>query len=150
MDELRVWVMTLCVCAVVINIADELMPEGGVKKTACFVLSLITASCLLSPVKYLADLRLDDIGYSSEVNTDWLSQVTSAEFAENTVSLIRDELSGAGVEADNIYVYTDIGPDADIYIDKVRIEADSRYKDRIGEIEALIYERLGLEADVVV
>lgn len=149
MDELRIWVMTLCVCAAVINIADELMPDGGVKKTACFVLSLIAASCLLSPIKSISDFKFDDIGIPQTVNTDWFSRETSSEFAKNTVSIIREELSKSGITAENITVCTDIDSDGSIYIDKARITIDERYAERIPDIESLLYERLKIETDVV-
>lgn len=154
MDELSSWVTALCACAAAVSAAEYLMPEGAVKKTAYFVLSLVAASCLLAPIRALGELRLDmpeiDESSAAAAYTDWLSRETSEEFANNTAALIEDVLAQLGIKAKNISVQTDIDSDGSVYINKARITADKRYEPRMDEMEREIYSRLGIIADIII
>lgn len=152
MDEIKAWVLSLCACAAVISIAEQLLPEGSVKKTAYLMLSLITALSLCRPIKNLRELDFDFSLNDSDTApyTDWLGRETSREFAKRAAGLIEDVLCDIGVSAEKISVETDINSGGSVYISKARITAQKRYADMIEEIESAVYSRLGIEADVTI
>ena len=151
MDGLNAWVLTLCACAAVVSIAETLLPESAVKKTAYLILSLVTAACLVRPIESLGDLSFDiETPSDTAPYTDWLSKMTQEEFSSNVTALIKDVLREINVTSQNIEVHTSISDDGSVYIDKARITVDERYKERLDEIEDAVFRSLGIETDVVV
>ena len=51
MNGLNLWIIELCVCAVVIAVAENLLPEGNVKKAVYFVMGLVVVNCFISPIE---------------------------------------------------------------------------------------------------
>ena len=149
MDSINSWVMTLCACACVVSLAEALMPEGAVKKTAYFVLSLITASCLVSPLAGIKDISFDiDVDDTAAPYTDWLTQTTEQEFSRNVAKLINETLIRHDIHSEKISVHTSIDDDGSVYIDKARIIVDERYRERLDEIERVVADELNITADV--
>ena len=107
MDGLNAWVLTLCACAAVVSIAETLLPESAVKKTAYLILSLVTAACLVRPIESLGDLSFDiETPSDTAPYTDWLSKMTQEEFSSNVTALIKDVLREINVTSQNIEVHT--------------------------------------------
>ena len=150
MENLNAFVLSLCACIFAVTIAENLLPDGNVKGAVYFVSSLIVLSCFTEPIRQLEEQMLDfsvsDSKY--EENTDWLNRKTAEIFEGNVRALIENVLDGINVKAKTIYVYTDITDDECIFIDKVRITVDQRYKNRIDEICETIKKELELDADV--
>ena len=149
MEALNEWTLALCACAAAVSLAEMLLPEGAVKKTAYFVLSLITATCLISPIREINELSIGIETHAEQPYTDWFSRVTEDEFAANIRKILEDTLSSIGVKAEKIYVETDISEDGSVYINKARITIDERYADMIGEIERAAQTAIGAETDVI-
>lgn len=150
MNELNLWIIELCVCAVAIAVAENLLPEGNVKKTVYFVLGLIVVTCFISPIEniQLAEIEIRNETDLTDLNTDWLNRTTDEIFEKNVKVLIEKCLSDINVKAKNIYIHTDINEDNSIFIDKVRITLTPEYNNRIDETAEEIYRTLGLDADV--
>ena len=150
MEALNEWTLALCACAAAVSLAEMLLPEGAVKKTAYFVLSLITASCLAAPLKNISDFSFNIETRNEQPYTDWFSHTTEEEFSANVSKILEDTLSSIGVRAEKIYVETDISDDGSVYINKARITVDERYADQIGEIERAAQTAIGVETDITV
>lgn len=152
MENLNLWVCELCACAVTVVLAENLLPEGNVRKTVCFVLGLIVITSFMSPIKNfsLSELDLQTEEEIISENTDWLNRTTDEMFKSNVSLLVSDCLEEMGVEAKNIELSTDINEDNCIYIDKVRITVTEEYSGRIDEIVNTVYQKLGLDTDVIV
>ena len=150
MENLNAFVLSLCACVFAVTIAENLLPEGNVKGTVYFVTSLIVLSCFIEPIRELKeksfDISVPDSTY--EENTDWLNRRTVEIFESNVRAVIENVLDEINVKAKTIYIYTDITDDDCIFIDKVRITVDERYKSRIDEICDIVKKELGLDADV--
>lgn len=152
MEGLNLWVLQLCVCAVAVVIAENLMPEGNVKKTVYFVMGLIVLTCFISPIN---NFSFDEINLKSESelaneNADWFNRTTDEMFKSNVASLVNDCLSEMGISPKSIELSTDINEDNCIYINKVRVTVTDEYATRIDEIVDTVYQKLGLDTDVVV
>lgn len=149
MDGLKGWVLTLCACSAVVSIAEMLMPEGAVKKTAYIILSLITALCLCTPLSQLGELRLGSFDIEEKKPyTDWFAKDANDEMSRRAAEVIGEVLSDMGVSAKKIAVETSISDDGSVSINKARITVDKRYAERLGEIEAAVYGKTGITADV--
>lgn len=151
-DYINAWVIQMCICSIVIVIAENILPDGHVKKSVCFVLGLIALSCFLTPVKELAENGLDlqiDTPEISE-NTDWLNRETESTFRANVTFLIEDCLSDIGVTAKDIELFTDIDGDNRISITKADITLSEADRDKISDVSDALYSNLGIDADVVV
>lgn len=150
MNEMSLWIAQLCVCAAAAAIAENLLPEGNVKKSVYFLLGLIIVTCFVSP---LDKIKLSEIDLPTEPgsvseNTDWLNRTTDDVFKKNVGKLIEECLSKMNVKAKKIDIHTDINEDNCIFIDKVRITVTPDYADRVDEIADSLYNNLGLDADV--
>lgn len=150
MNGLNLWIVELCVCAVAVAVAENLLPEGNVKKTVYFVLGLVVVICFISPIE---NIELPDIEIKGETelvseNTDWLNRTTEDMFKNNVKILVEKCLTDMNVKSKNIYIHTDINEDNCIFIDKVRITVSPEYAERADEIVDEIYRTLGLDADV--
>ncbi len=152
MNGLNLWIVELCVCAVAIAVAENLMPEGNVKKAVYFVLGIVVVICFISPIENI-ELAAIEIKNETDLlneNTDWLNRTTDEMFKSNVKILIEKCLADIDVKAKNIYVHTDINEDNCIFIDKVRITLSPEYTDRIDETADEIYRTLGINADVII
>lgn len=154
-NDIQKWTLCLCACSVLVSAAEILLPEGAVKKSVYFVLSLIAASCLLRPLENIRDFR--DVLFegasadSSEmIVTDWFGEAANSEYERRIMSLVADELKRHGVEAKKITVETSISDGGSVLINKVRIIVDAHYTERLDEIETAVMNDLGLDADIVV
>ncbi len=150
MEELNTFVLSLCACVFAVSIAENLLPEGNVKRALYFVTSLIVLSCFSEPLKEIRENSFDfSVSESTyEENTNWLNRKTTEIFESNVRSIIENVLESIEVEPKAIYIYTDITDDDCIFIDKVRVTVDERYKNRTDEICRTIKEELQLDADV--
>ncbi len=152
MNGLNTWIIELCVCAVSIAIAENLLPEGNVKKAAYFVMGLVVVTCFMSPIESFESMNLD-LKSENEIvseNADWLNRTTEEMFSESVSRLVADCLSKINVKPKNIEVHADINEDNCIFIDKVRITVSSECSERLDEIVDEIYRTLGIDADVIV
>lgn len=152
MNGLNLWIMELCVCAGAIAVAENLLPEGNVKKTVYFVLGLVVVTCFISPIENieLAKIEIKSETDLTKENTDWLNRTTDELFEKNVKALIEKCLADINVKAKNIYIHTDINEDNCIFIDKVRITLTPEYSDRIDETVDELYKTMGLDADVTI
>ncbi len=152
MEGLDLWVIQLCVCAAAVAAAENLLPEGNVKKSVYFILGLIVVTCFISPLENAEtisfDFGSDDLGVSE--NTDWLNRMTEEKFSENIKILVEDFLDDSEIKAENIEIHTDINDENSISIDRVRITLSRDYSDRIDEIQEDIKRNLGLDADIII
>jgi len=65
--NIKEWILTIAVCAVIIEIFDILMPEGSTHKTAFIVCGLILSLCMIMPVSSIyKNLKLVNFNYSSD------------------------------------------------------------------------------------
>ena len=148
MDGVREWVMTLCACAVTVSIADVLMTDGAVKKTARLVLSLITAICLTQPLTHIKDIQLDsDIAEDIKPYTQPYAKAAAEELERSVKELVGRELEAVGITVRDITLEARISDD-DVSIGKVRVTLDKDDKERIEEAEDILCGRLGFDADV--
>ena len=150
MEELNTFVLSLCACVFAVSIAENLLPEGNVKRALYFVTSLIVLSCFSEHLKEIRENSFDfSVSESTyEENTNWLNRKTTEIFESNVRSIIENVLESIEIEPKAIYIYTDITDDDCIFIDKVRVTVDERYKNRTDEICRTIKEELQLDADV--
>ena len=150
MNDMSLWIAELCICAAAAAIAENLLPEGNVKKSVYFILGLIIVTCFISPLDKIKlseiDIPIEDGSVSQ--NTDWLNRTTEDIFKKNVCSLIEECLSKINVKAKKIDIHTDINKENCIFIDKVRITVSPDYADRVDEIADKLYNNLGLDADV--
>ena len=87
MEILRGWILTIAVCAVIIEIIDILMPEGNTRKTAFIVCGIVLSISLIIPVTSIYDnLRAMDFDYreSRESLAQSLDKYTEEQIAEVT------------------------------------------------------------------
>ena len=150
MEDLNFWIIELCVCAAAVAIAENLMPEGNVKKAVYFVLGLIVVMCFVSPIENFEppDFEIKSESELTSEQTDWLNRTTEDIFKNNIRSLIEKCISSMNIKTKKIDIHTDINEDGSIFIDKVRITISPEYADRIDEVTSEIYRSLGLDADV--
>ena len=148
------WVIQICVCSAAVAIAENIMPEGGIKKAVYFVLGLLVVGCFLSPIKNFEwnIAALDDIDakQTADSNNDWFNRITENEFKKRISDMVKEELSRINVSAKKIDVHTDIDSEGRIFIDKVRVTVSQAYAQSVDTISDRLYEKLGVDADIIV
>lgn len=152
MDSITGWILQVCICAVVVAIAENILPGGNVKKSVYFVMGLIVIMCIASPIK---NLSLSDIDVNMETqelngNTDWFNRITEDEFKRSISDLIATELENMKIQQYEIKIFTDIDEDNCIFISRVEIKISSDDTLRIDEICDTLHKNLGFDADVIV
>ena len=115
---LREWLTSIVVVALLLSVAQTLVPEGSIRRVASFVGGLILLAVLLRPVlgADLERLRLDFDGYEQELRQvrEELSASYDAGLAERieerTAAYISDKADALGLEV-TVRVETDTGDD---------------------------------------
>lgn len=152
MNSVNLWVAEICLCAVTVTIAENILPSGNIKKTVYFVLSLIVMMSFISPIKDFSVTSLDLSLVSEEEilfeNTDWFNRMTEESFQSNVSLLVEECLDKIEVKAKNIEVITDKTEDNSIVIDIVKITIED--KEKIDVVSNEIYTQLGLNCDVII
>ena len=59
MENINSFVLSLCACVFAVSIAENLLPDGNVKRAVYFVTALIVLSCFTEPVRELKEQGLD-------------------------------------------------------------------------------------------
>lgn len=144
---MREYVLKLCFCSAAVSLAELLMPDGGAKKTACFVLSLFMTACLLSPLPELS-VDMADIPSDTAPYTDWLTPMTEDGIAAAYKGNIERALSDIAVKADDIEIVTNKSDDGGIDLVTVRITLPPCGDETIDRVEKFINTRFGVQADV--
>ncbi len=152
MDSVTGWILQVCICAVAVAIAENILPGGNVKKSVYFVMGLIVIMCIASPIKNfsLSDIDINMEKQEMNGNTDWFNRITEDEFKRSVTELIAAELDEMKISQYEIEIFTDIDEDNCIFISRVRITISSADSFRIDEICDTLHKDLGIDADVVV
>ena len=115
---LREWLTSIVVVALLLSVAQMLVPEGSIRRVASFVGGLILLAVLLRPVlgADLERLRLDLGGYEQELQ-DAREELSAAgdmalseRIEERTAAYISDKADALGLEV-TVRVETDLGDD---------------------------------------
>ncbi|MDE7389541.1 MAG: stage III sporulation protein AF [Lachnospiraceae bacterium] len=151
-ESVNAWVLQMCICAIIVVIAENLLPEGNVRKSVYFLLGLITLTCFLTPIRdfSLNDLTIDNEFKQSQENVDWLNRETDRVFRQNITTLVEQCVSKVGAKSEKIELSIDTDEDNCISISYVRVTVSEQYRPMIGDISTEIYKNLGFDADVVV
>ena len=72
MESIKEWVMTLCACAALLSLAEVLMPDGAVKKTAYLVKMSIACASFSVPMIATPFLFAGPHGTIREAPSWWL------------------------------------------------------------------------------
>lgn len=152
MENIASWVMQMCICSVAVVIAENLLPQGNVRKSVYFILGLVVLLCFASPLKNIASesFSLQQENMSIQENTAWFNRMTDDTFKKNIKKLIEDCLLKIDVTFEEIEITTDIDEDNCISISSIRITVPDTYKDSIDLISNEVYKNLGLDADVII
>lgn len=152
MDSISSWVMQMCICSVAVVIAENLLPQGNVRKNVYFILGLVVLLCFASPLKSIASekISLHQENMPIQENTAWFNRMTEDTFKTNIKYLIEDCLSKIDVAFEEIEITTDIDEENCISISSIRITVTDTYRDSIDLISNEVYKNLGLDADVTV
>lgn len=151
MDSIGSWVLQMCICTIAVAVAENLLPEGSVRKSVYFILGLIVLMCFVSPLKSFSLEALLDVKADMQLpdeNTAWFDRMTEDTFKANMTVLVEDCLSSINITAKDIEIFTDIDDDNCISISKVRITIPQSESESIDLISQTVYRDLGLDADV--
>lgn len=96
MELMRVWVLRVTVCAMVLAVAEAVMPDGAVKKVGKLTGGLLLTLVLLQPLLSLDEGDLEALADS--VQTIGVSQAALAEQAAAPMKGLIEEELGAYIE----------------------------------------------------
>lgn len=96
MELMRVWVLRVTVCAMVLAVAEAVMPDGTVKKVGKLTGGLLLTLVLLQPLLSLDEGDLQTLADS--VQTSGFSQEALAEQAAAPMKGLIEEELGAYIE----------------------------------------------------
>lgn len=96
MELMRVWVLRVTVCAMVLAVAEAVMPDGTVKKVGKLTGGLLLTLVLLQPLLSLDEGDLEALADS--VQTSGVSQAALAEQAAAPMKGLIEEELGAYIE----------------------------------------------------
>lgn len=152
MESISIWIAELCVCAAAVSLAEQLLPEGNVKKAVYFVMGLMIVTSFVSPITHMEKLEFSkpDNSLTLNENTDWFNRITEDLFQKEVEKIIKENLSEKKIDFKKIEIYTDINEDNCIFIEQVRITVGEEFSDRVDEIEDDISKAFNTQADVTV
>ena len=155
MGAAREWASALC--AAVIMCAAVNMISPGEKRVRCFrmVLSAVMLCLLVSPLsgisscRYRMDRLESEPPWTDSGLLELVEEQTSQAMSRSVCGLVRAELEEMGIAAEEITAHMDISPDGCITIGQVRVSSGSIDEDRRAEIISRLYERLGMDVELI-
>ena len=124
MNGLNLWIVELCVCAVAIAVAENLLPEGNVKKSVYFVLGLVVVTCFISPIENIELAAIDVKAKNIYVHTD-INEDNCIFIDKVRITLSPEYTDRIDETADEIY--RTLGLDADVIIRQKRTKNEIGY-----------------------
>ena len=146
---LREWLTSIVVVALLLSVAQMLVPEGSIRRVASFVGGLILLAVLLRPVlgADLERLRLDLGGYEQELQ-DAREELSAAgdmalseRIEERTAAYISDKADALGLGV-TVRVEASAGPDGVTLPEKA--ELTGAYSQELADFMA---RELGIPAE---
>ncbi|MBQ5565742.1 MAG: stage III sporulation protein AF [Clostridia bacterium] len=91
MESISIWIAELCVCAAAVSLAEQLLPEGNVKKAVYFVMGLMIVTSFVSPITHMEKLEFSkpDNSLTLNENTDWFNRITEDLFQKEVEKIIK-------------------------------------------------------------
>lgn len=139
MSGLFSFLTSVCAACIFIGALQMLLPESGVSKTISYVLSLVFLVSVISAAGIT--VKSWDFKFSSsascEIDSEEL-QISSAKYVYATA------LTSAGINFEEITLYTDKLPDGSISINKISIRSDAE-ADKINRALSEVAKNIEVE-----
>lgn len=156
MNEIRAWIMTICLTSVGCTIIEILFPKGNMEKIFRIVLGIFMLSAVVVPLKSSLskinfNAKMPEISVKEKSKLkETINDQTKSIVQKNLKRAIKEILESKSVKPEKINIIMDTSKDNCISIKKVEIflaRGDKLKKDAVkNELE----RRLELKMDVVV
>lgn len=149
MDNIKLWILSVCIFSVIICVYKVLLPNGNIKKTGITVLSLLLIFVMIKPLfslkseAYDFDLLSDnDIFYEAQTLND------KNIYKEAIIKTIRDSTEKLNISLNEITVEMNIRDDGNIEINNICLSLESDLQDE--EIKQKIQDDTGFSKEIII
>lgn len=122
MNALGNFAVSFCISCTVIGGLYMLCPKGAAEKAVKYIFSLIFLICIISSVPVLKKINADIILSENELQISDEMRETAARLT------VEAALRNAGIEFNEITLYTDKSENGSIKITKVRVVSSAPYE----------------------
>lgn len=153
MDALKQWIICIIFCSVTAAAVSILTPDSSVQKIMKTVVATFLICAFLSPVISGVRINLkEDIpdfsSYQSELAKD-ITDTMLKEAEESAVTETKELLESIDVEYDEIAVLVSVNQENCIFIEKIKITLDEKYKHREKQITSNLKTMFSAEAEYI-
>ncbi len=158
MNEIKQWVVFLCISSVICTIIEFLIPPGKMGKTMNMVLGLFMVCVFLLPFsgnKKLFDFKPNKIFQSKKVGQEngviqkFNSQLDLVA-KSNLEAVISRFLKNLGVNSNKIEIFMDTNADNCIVMIRCKIYISKEYENMKQKIDAEVEEKLNIKTEVII
>ncbi len=155
MELIKNWALSVCTVAIVITVAQILIPKGNVNKTLEMVLRIFLLSVLVSPILFDVDFKVtvkenfqkEIERYSQSLESD-MNSMLEDELALQIEEMIRAQLSEIDVTANEIEVKVVAVGNKEAEIENVSVRLNSTYKIKETDIRYVIAKIVRCEINI--
>ncbi len=126
METVKLWVMSICISAIVGAVVLTLCPNGAMEKSVKTVVSIFLISSMLLPLINNEKTNLNfDISESEEIGNGEIDDTVASAFEENLKNEIQNTLEKNNIKVTKIEVSANIDNN-EITVNKIEITVDEK------------------------
>lgn len=149
MENIKLWVLCVCVFLVIVSIYKVLLPNGNIKKAGVTVLSVLLVFIMIKPLLSIkAEVQDFDL-YSED---DFFSEAATLNdkklYNDAIVKAIADTLINHEISFDEITVDMNIRNDDNIEINSICLSVDNELGD--NDIKDIIETETGFSKEIII
>lgn len=158
MNQVKIWVFSICTAAIVGSIVQILSPSGNMEKVMKVVVGIFFLSCTFVPLATLLpninyEFEAGSLDQITEINENMQNEITkqTVDYANTQITkAIGDTLEKNKINYKNISVNYNIEQDSSISINEIEITMDEQDKGQATQAISLLEQDTGIKTFVYI
>ena len=148
MSGIKVWVLTVCIAALVCAAVQMLIPKNATGKVFRLVLAAAFLLCLLQPLSAVFSVDFpSDFGDISEDTA--LSKTLKKQLCRQIETTVYHYCEQNGFSPQKVEAVTDISSDERIYMKQIRLYIKRQDAERAGAVRQFLERDIGIAVEVM-
>lgn len=146
MENIKLWILSVCIFSVIISIYRILLPNGNIKKAGVTVLSILLIFVMVKPL-----LTAKDKEFAFDIGDDLFSEAETLNekniYKEAIIKTVSNELEKNSISFENITVDMNIASDSNIEIINICLSVNSDLTD--DNIKQRLEDDTGFSKEII-
>lgn len=148
MSGIKVWVLTVCIAALVCAAIQMLIPQNATGKVFRLVLSAAFLLCLLQPLSAVFSVEFpSDFGVIPEDNR--LAETLENQLCRQMEAAVHGYCEQNGFSPSKVEAVTDISSDERIYMKQIRLYIQKEDAERASMVRQYLEQDTGITVEVI-